>query len=201
MRRCCPDSCNTGTFTEDQCNNFSGSGTCVYPNDAQCETRGSNTTDATATSKLASSTKMTTTTTQTSTKTETSIISTQSTRASSITVSSATTTEMAESTAVATSITSTTTVSKETVTCGGNIDTSYDCSECFDGTKQKYLWGSKCKARKYFSSTMLDGRCGMEYACVTSDIRECPYNQYCPESPQGRLKPLLPDSLELFSIV
>ena len=36
MRRCCPDSCGTGVFLEMHCNAFSGSGTCVYPNQAQC---------------------------------------------------------------------------------------------------------------------------------------------------------------------
>ena len=39
MRRCCPESCGTGTFTEEDCNAFSGSGTCIYPNQAQCHTR------------------------------------------------------------------------------------------------------------------------------------------------------------------
>ena len=36
MRRCCPEACNTGRFTEEECISFSGSGTCNYPNDAQC---------------------------------------------------------------------------------------------------------------------------------------------------------------------
>jgi len=36
MRRCCPESCDTGKFTEEDCNKFSGDGTCTYPNKAQC---------------------------------------------------------------------------------------------------------------------------------------------------------------------
>ena len=36
MMRCCPDSCNTGIFTEEDCNNFGGAGNCIYPNQAQC---------------------------------------------------------------------------------------------------------------------------------------------------------------------
>ena len=40
MRRCCPDSCNTGNFTEEDCNRFQGLGNCIYPNDAQCHTEG-----------------------------------------------------------------------------------------------------------------------------------------------------------------
>ena len=36
MRRCCPVACNTGRFTERMCNRFKGSGTCIYPNNAQC---------------------------------------------------------------------------------------------------------------------------------------------------------------------
>jgi len=36
LRRCCPESCGTGAFLEMHCNAFSGSGTCVYPNQAQC---------------------------------------------------------------------------------------------------------------------------------------------------------------------
>ena len=36
MQRCCPESCNTGALTEDQCNDLSSSGTCTYPNNAQC---------------------------------------------------------------------------------------------------------------------------------------------------------------------
>jgi len=36
LRRCCPVSCNTGRFTEEMCNSFQSSGTCLYPNTAQC---------------------------------------------------------------------------------------------------------------------------------------------------------------------
>ena len=37
MRRCCPDTCGTGPFTEADCNNHNSMGTCTYPNGAQCE--------------------------------------------------------------------------------------------------------------------------------------------------------------------
>ena len=41
MRRCCPNICNSGQFTEEDCNSFScGSesfcGTCEYPIDLEC---------------------------------------------------------------------------------------------------------------------------------------------------------------------
>ena len=37
MRRCCPISCGTGVLTENDCNALDkSSGTCVYPNEAQC---------------------------------------------------------------------------------------------------------------------------------------------------------------------
>ena len=36
MRRCCPEACASGVFTEDDCLAFDGKGTCTYPNDAQC---------------------------------------------------------------------------------------------------------------------------------------------------------------------
>ena len=41
MRRCCPESCDTGDlvtikFTEEDCTKFPGEGTCTYPNKAQC---------------------------------------------------------------------------------------------------------------------------------------------------------------------
>jgi len=39
MRRCCPESCATGVFTEQDCIAFSGSGACTYPNEAQCPAR------------------------------------------------------------------------------------------------------------------------------------------------------------------
>ena len=51
MKRCCPHSCNTGIFTEDDCNSSIGSGTCIYPNEAQCI-------PSTATSIFGSSTDM-----------------------------------------------------------------------------------------------------------------------------------------------
>ena len=37
MRRCCPESCNTGIFTEEDCNNSIGKGSCDYPNAAQSQ--------------------------------------------------------------------------------------------------------------------------------------------------------------------
>ena len=41
MRRCCPETCGTGQFTEHDCDAWkSGSGTCIYPNDAQCIDKG-----------------------------------------------------------------------------------------------------------------------------------------------------------------
>ena len=43
MRRCCPESCGTGSFTEEDCVAFEDKGasigTCRYPNLAQCEGR------------------------------------------------------------------------------------------------------------------------------------------------------------------
>ena len=36
MKRCCPESCNSGTMTEVECNALNGNGNCIYPNDAQC---------------------------------------------------------------------------------------------------------------------------------------------------------------------
>ena len=36
MRRCCPERCGTGTFTEPMCNDMHSAGTCLYPNAAQC---------------------------------------------------------------------------------------------------------------------------------------------------------------------
>ena len=38
MRRCCPQSCDTGVFNEEDCLAYKGLGTCTYPNDAQCQT-------------------------------------------------------------------------------------------------------------------------------------------------------------------
>ena len=40
VRRCCPEACRTGTFTEADCNSFPGLGDCIYPNDAQCPENG-----------------------------------------------------------------------------------------------------------------------------------------------------------------
>ena len=40
LRRCCPEACKTGTFTEADCNSFPGIGVCTYPNDAQCLENG-----------------------------------------------------------------------------------------------------------------------------------------------------------------
>ena len=37
LRRCCPETCNTGVLTEDDCNALNGDGDCIYPNEAQCE--------------------------------------------------------------------------------------------------------------------------------------------------------------------
>ena len=37
MRRCCPETCGTGVLTEEECNSLqNSSGTCLYPNTAQC---------------------------------------------------------------------------------------------------------------------------------------------------------------------
>ena len=43
MKRCCPEACNTGKFTEVDCKFAKGSGTCIYPNDAQCGKVGEST--------------------------------------------------------------------------------------------------------------------------------------------------------------
>ena len=40
MKRCCPDSCKTGAFTREDCKSATGYGTCIYPNDAQCDKSG-----------------------------------------------------------------------------------------------------------------------------------------------------------------
>ena len=37
MQRCCPHSCKTGAFTREDCKSAKGYGTCIYPNDAQCD--------------------------------------------------------------------------------------------------------------------------------------------------------------------
>ena len=77
--------------------------------------------------------------------------------------------------------------SSDAILCDGSIDTTYECYQCFDGVSVKYLWGSPCKAKKVSSTIAVNGKCGFEYACVTTDVGECPYNQYCPESPKGNL--------------
>ena len=48
FRRCCPESCKTGIFTRDNCDAFDpgneynrdNSGSCKYPNEAQCDSVG-----------------------------------------------------------------------------------------------------------------------------------------------------------------
>ena len=40
VKRCCPITCGVEEFTEDECNKSSGSGTCIYPNEAQCPEKG-----------------------------------------------------------------------------------------------------------------------------------------------------------------
>lgn len=41
MRRCCPQTCATGQFIEQECKKWtSGDGTCMYPNYAQCHDQG-----------------------------------------------------------------------------------------------------------------------------------------------------------------
>ena len=40
MRRCCPNSCGTGVFTEEDCFLYDGAGECTYPNSAQCHVDG-----------------------------------------------------------------------------------------------------------------------------------------------------------------
>ena len=43
MMRCCPEACKTGKFTEEDCKSAKGSGTCIYPNVAQCGKVGEST--------------------------------------------------------------------------------------------------------------------------------------------------------------
>ena len=71
------------------------------------------------------------------------------------------------------------------ITCDGSIDAAYECLQCGDVTTSKYLWGSSCKAKKLFSTTMVIGVCGLDYACVTTGVGECPYNDFCTESIEG----------------
>ena len=42
MKRCCPVTCNNGdALTKEECDALSQSGTCTYPNDAQCPSKPS----------------------------------------------------------------------------------------------------------------------------------------------------------------
>ena len=47
LKRCCPEKCNSGIFTEEQCRDSYKNteankdfGVCTYPNDAQCSYQG-----------------------------------------------------------------------------------------------------------------------------------------------------------------
>ena len=40
MKRCCPESCDSGIFTRDDCNSAKGIGDCNYTNITQCHTKG-----------------------------------------------------------------------------------------------------------------------------------------------------------------
>ena len=62
-------------------------------------------------------------------------------------------------------------------------NTSFPCEQCFDGTIQKYLWGFSCKSNA--SSNTIIGKCGLSFECVTTDIGECPYNEFCLNSSSG----------------
>ena len=73
-----------------------------------------------------------------------------------------------------------------TIECTGNIDQAWNCFECYNSSILEYLWGSKCEAKRMFSTTVMEGRCGLDYACITTDIGDCPYNEYCPQSSQGK---------------
>ena len=117
------------------------------------------------------------TTTSTSTDPTTSIPTT-------IIVTRMATTTMS-TTAVPIPIISQTAPSSSAITCDGSIDTAYECIQCVDDATSKYLWGNSCKAKKLFSTTMVTGVCGLNYACVTTDVGECPYNEFCPEPLDG----------------
>ena len=43
VRRCCPETCGTGSFTEEDCALWTSGegGDCIYPNHAQCHGNGS----------------------------------------------------------------------------------------------------------------------------------------------------------------
>ena len=121
------------------------------------------------------------TTTLTSTKTDSSLHSRTSFSSMNRTMS----TTLPISSTIESNTTILTTLLDIMIICDGNIDTPYDCQQCMDVTIIKYLWGSNCKAKKLLSSTTVRGRCGLDAACVTKDIGECPYNEYCPEPRQG----------------
>ena len=93
--------------------------------------------------------------------------------------------EILSTTAVPITVITQTIPSSSTITCDGSIDTVYECIQCGDDATSKYLWGNSCKAKKLFSTIMVTGVCGLNYACVTTDIGECPYNEFCPESLEG----------------
>ena len=95
------------------------------------------------------------------------------------------TTTAAISSTTTSDITSQTTLSSLMILCDGNIDSQYGCQQCMDVISIKYLWGSQCEAKKLLSSNMVRGKCGLDAACVTTDIGDCPYDEYCPESTQG----------------
>ena len=119
--------------------------------------------------------------TLTSTKTYSSLHSTTSYSSMNITMS----TLLPISSTIKSNTTVLTTPLDIMIICDGNIDTPYDCQQCMDVKIIKYLWGSNCKAKKLLSSTTVRGRCGLDAACVTKDIGECPYDEYCPEPRQG----------------
>ena len=39
-KRCCPQTCESGSLTKDQCENLNSKGTCIYPNKSQCPIEG-----------------------------------------------------------------------------------------------------------------------------------------------------------------
>ena len=40
FKRCCPITCGVKEFTKDECKESKASGTCIYPNYAQCPKKG-----------------------------------------------------------------------------------------------------------------------------------------------------------------
>ena len=84
-----------------------------------------------------------------------------------------------------TTSTQTSSALSDAIKCDGSINTIYECIQCFDGSSQQYQWGSSCSAKKLFSTIEVNGKCGLDYACVTTDIGDCPYNEYCPEESEG----------------